>query len=260
LAARQGATHDGPEGFAIGEKDYATFLLGTPVSDGIVTMEKATGACRSVGVNVPDYIASNPRFAVDCREPYGTGLSTLYSLDSNRYVAGRDPAHTGGDVWTAVALEIMAREPWGAMFLTFGGIDKVAHMLGEQDGEGLNSVDSGYRLADVVRVADEQLGRLLDALRQRDLLERTVIVVTSDHGGQRNSQYLGNNKYQSCCPLENGDAAFQPPYWIEHLTQVGRLHTSYQDTSIKVWLADLSAENEHAVVRGLADISGMVDV
>jgi hypothetical protein len=187
-------------------------------------------------------------------------LSTLYSLDSNRYVAGRDPAHTGGDVWTAVALEIMAREPWGAMFLTFGGIDKVAHMLGEQDGEGLNSVDSGYRLADVVRVADEQLGRLLDALRQRDLLERTVIVVTSDHGGQRNSQYLGNNKYQSCCPLENGDAAFQPPYWIEHLTHVGRLHTSYQDTSIKVWLADLSAENEHAVVRGLADISGMVDV
>ncbi len=31
-----------------------------------------------------------------------------------------------------------------------------------------------------------------------------------------------------------------PPYWIEHLNQLGKLHTSYQDTSVKIWLADRS--------------------
>lgn len=246
---------------AIGEKDYATYLLGTPGADAIVTMAKASDACRPTGVNVPDYIAANPRFVVDCTESYGTGLSTLYALDGSHYVPGRDPAHFGGDVWTMdAALEVMAREEWGALLLTFGGIDKVGHMLGEQDGDGLTSVRSGYRLADVARIADEQLGRLLDALRERQLLERTLIVVTSDHGGQTNRFYLGNNKFQSCCPLENSEARVQPPYWIEHLTQIGKLHTAYQDTSVKLWLADQSADNERAIVAGLADISGMVDV
>jgi arylsulfatase len=33
-----------------------------------------------------------------------------------------------------------------------------------------------------VRFADEQVGRLLDALRERELLDRSIVVVTSDHG------------------------------------------------------------------------------
>ena len=132
-------------------------------------------------------------------------------------------------------------------------------MLGEQDGPGL-SVPSRYRLADVARIADEQLGRLLDALETRDLLERTLLVVTADHGGQTNTHYLGNNKYQSCCPLENAEGMVVPPYWIEHLNQLGKLQTSYQDTSVKIWLADRSESNETAIVNGMADISGMVEV
>jgi hypothetical protein len=205
---------------AIGEKDYATLMFGTPSADAIVTLAKASGQFRPAGVNVPDYIASNPRFALDCRATYGTGLSTIYALDGNHYVPGNDPAHLGGDTWTAdAALEVMAREDWGGLFLTFGGIDKVAHMLGEQDGHGLHSVPSGYHLADIAKNADAQLGRLLDALQSRDLLERTLIVVTADHGGQKNEFYLGNNKYQSCCPLENSEAKVEPSYWIDHLNQ-----------------------------------------
>ena len=247
--------------FAAGEKDYATYLLGTPASEAIVTLKKRGKECEPTGVQVPVYIATRPRFRLDCSDSYGTGLTTLYALDGNRYVPGTDPDRAGGDVWTAdVALEIMTREPWSGLFLTFGGIDKVAHMLGEQDGDGLRSVNSAYRLRDVAAIADAQLGRLLDGLRSHDLLERTLIVITSDHGGQRNDYYLGNNKYQSCCPLENSDATVAPPYWIEHLTQIGSLHTSYQDTSVKVWLADRDPANERAVAVGMADISGMVEV
>ena len=88
---------------AIGEKDYAALMLGTPSADAIVTLARASGRCDPTGVNVPDYIASNPRFALDCTETYGTGLSTLYSLDGSRYVPGNDPAHLGGDTWTADA-------------------------------------------------------------------------------------------------------------------------------------------------------------
>lgn len=58
----------------------------------------------------------------------------------------------------------------------------------------------------------------------------------------------------------SGAPGRQPPYWIEHLTQIGKLHTAYQDTSVKLWLADQSADNERAIVAGLTDISGMVDV
>jgi hypothetical protein len=246
---------------AIGEKDYATLLLGTPSADAIVTLAKASGRCTPTGVNVPDYLAANPRFALDCSETYGTGLSTVYALDGSRYVPGRDPAHLGGDTWTAdAALEVMAREDWGGLFLTFGGIDKVAHMLGEQDGNGLASVPSAYHLADIARNADAQLGRLLDALKNRDLLERTLIVITADHGGQKNEFYLGNNKYQSCCPLQNSEAKVEPPYWIDHLNQIGKLRTSYQDTSVKIWLADRSPTNRNAVVSGMADMSGLVEI
>ena len=247
--------------FSIGEKDYSTYLMGTPAADTIVTMAKVSGQCQPTGVNVPQYIATNPRYTVDCREAYGTALSTVYALDGNRYVPGNDPAHLGGDTWTAdAAIDVITRERWSVLFATFGGIDKVAHMLGEQDNAGLTSVPSLYRLADLARNADAQLGKLLDALKRQGLDERTLIVVTADHGGQTNRFYLGNNKYQSCCQLANSDAKVEPPYWIEHLNQVGKLHTSYQDTSIKIWLEDRSPANEKAITTGMSNISGMTEI
>lgn len=249
--------------FAVGAKNYAATLFGGPHADGIVTLEKERGGGRCVpaGVNVPAYISADPRFILDCAEKYGTGLSTVYALDGNHYVPGRDSAHLGGDVWTAdAALAIMKREPWSALFLTFGGIDKVAHMLGEQDGPGLQSVPSEYRLADILKTADEQLGRILAALEELGLSQRTVVIVTADHGGQRNEYYLGNGRYQSCCAFEGSTTPFQAPYWLEHLSQLGKLKTGYVDTSITLWLADRSDANEAAITRGLMDVSGVTEI
>src|SRR5688572_17921334 len=260
LGARLRDTHGGRV-FSIGAKNYAAVLMGGPHADGIVVLEKRGTRCVPDGVNVPGYIANDPRFVVDCGETYGTGFSTIYALDGNHYVPGRDLAHLGGDVWTAdAALAVMKNEEWSGLFLTFGGIDKVAHMLGEQDGPGLQSVTSGYRLADILKAADEQLGRILAALDERGLAPRTLVVVTADHGGQRNEFYLGNNRYQSCCAFEGPPAAFVAPYWLDHLSQIGKLKTAYADTSMSLWLADRSSQNEAAVTRGLTDVSGVTEI
>jgi hypothetical protein len=247
--------------FAVGQKDYAATIFGGPYASTIVTMAKANGRCTPAGVNVPDYIAGNPRFSVECAEPYGTGYPTIYALDGSRYVPGNDPSRPGGDIWTAdAALEIMQREAWSGLFLTFGGIDKVAHMLGEQDGHGLVSVPSQYRLEDALRIADVQLGRILDALEQRQLAGRTMVVVTADHGGQRHESYLGNGRFQTCCELANVPGPVDPPYWLDHLRRIGTLRTAYADSNISLWLADHSPANERAVVQGLTDVSGMTEI
>jgi hypothetical protein len=256
----------GGQVFAIGEKDYATYAFGGPWASAVVTLSKPHAPdyppCAPAGVNVPAYISSNSRFTVECRETYGTGFDTVYKLDGSRYVPGKDPAHLGGDVWAAdVALEIMNRESWSGLFLTFGAIDKVGHMLGEQDGHGLQSVPSEYHLADVLRVADEQLGRILDALQARGLADRTLVVVTADHGGQRDEIYMGNNGTQSCCPFENSGTP-KPPYWLEHLNALakGGIKASYGATSLPLWLADRSPETERAVTLGLKDIPAVTEI
>jgi hypothetical protein len=122
---------------------------------GIVTLAKAKGRCTPDGVNVPANIASNPRFSLECAEPYGTGFPTIYALDGSRYVPGNDASRQGGDVWTAdAALEVMRRESWSGLFLTFGGNRQSGAHAREQDGPGLASVQTPYRLADILRIAD----------------------------------------------------------------------------------------------------------
>ena len=247
--------------FSIGQKGYAARAFGGPHASTIVTLARASGRCTPDGVNVPAYISGNDRYSLECAEPYGTALSSIYTLDGSRFVPGNDPSRAGGDVWTAdVALEVMRREKWAALLLTFGGIDRVAHMLGEQDGPGLASVDSQYRLEDMLRAADEQLGRILDELEMRGLAGRTMVVVTADHGGQRHDAYLGNNRFQSCCPYENTKEAVDPPYWLQHLNNVGKLKTAYADSIITLWLEGQSASNERALIRGLQDVSGVTEV
>jgi arylsulfatase A-like enzyme len=86
------------------------------------------------------------------------------------------------------------------------------------------------------------------------------VVLTADHGGQSNVSYLGNNGTQTCCPLENVSDPPKPPYWIEHLNQIGKLKTSYANTIVTLWLADRSAANEDVLIRGLKDASGVVEI
>jgi hypothetical protein len=44
------------------------------------------------------------------------------------------------------------------------------------------------------------------------------------------------------------------------LNSVGKLRTAYADSDITLWLADRSATNERALIRGLQDVSGVTEI
>ena len=153
--------------YSIGEKHYSTITLGGPYADSIVYMKKDQGVCTPTGVNVPEWISSNDRYKINCKDTYGTELS-FYPLDGNRFYPGKDSFHMGGDVWVAdAALTTMKKDPnWGAMMITFGAIDKFGHMLGETDVLNPLAYEPPMHLKDIAQVADQQLGRILDDLKR----------------------------------------------------------------------------------------------
>ncbi len=137
---------------AVGQKSYATYTMGGPTADMRITYSSRNADCdgdgisnwrRPAGPGVPSYLTSPicNRFFIDS-DPgltYGTATTTpawMYPLEGNRDVPGTDPAHYGGDVWTAdAAMAVMENENWSGLLITMGGIDKVGHMWG-----GLNDV------------------------------------------------------------------------------------------------------------------------
>jgi predicted AlkP superfamily pyrophosphatase or phosphodiesterase len=73
----------------------------------------------------------------------------------------------------AVVLRWIAAHPPEVLFVHLPGVDFAGH----EHGWG-----SPQQLAALATI-DRGLGRILDALKQRHLLESTVVLVTSDHGG-----------------------------------------------------------------------------
>ena len=61
--------------------------------------------------------------------------ANIYPLDGNRFVPGFDPAHIGGDNWSAdAAIRVIENDPnWHGMMVSLGGIDKMGHMWGPED-------------------------------------------------------------------------------------------------------------------------------
>ena len=151
---------------------------------------------------MPDYISAPNcgRFYVDSSASgpltYGTATTSpawMYPLDGNRFAVGFDPAHRGGDIWTADAgMAMMEREPWSGMLLTLGSIDKASHMWGGITDTGTYPPGSDAEQAHLrfnAKVADEQVGRVIAKLRALGQLDETLVVLTTDHAGQPALRY-----------------------------------------------------------------------
>ncbi len=114
--------------------------------------------------------------------------ANIYPLDGNRFVPGFDPNHYGGDVWDAdAAIRIIERSGnWRGMMVSLGGIDKLGHMWGPEDNVTgpSGSVQQMRHLPFIAKTADRQVGRIVDALKAKRLLDETLIVITSDHAAQ----------------------------------------------------------------------------
>jgi hypothetical protein len=237
---------------AIGEKNYAAAAFGGPYADSVITLEKSSGVCRPAGRHVPSYILENKDYTLDCHSRFGTDRS-FYPLDGFHYFAGVKGDREGGDKWTAdVALEVMKREDWGALLLTFGAIDKFSHMLGEVDHETVLGFETPVHLAEIVKLADKQLGRILDELEKEKLLSSTIVVATADHAGTTAANFLGEDE-PIIGDLINKKIEHRP-FWIERLQAAAKIKLAYGDTGIRLWLADDSEENHRLAERALEEI------
>ena len=220
---------------------------------------------------MPSYISSDPRYFVSVgndndsvvplpADYYGTKTDKpawLYPEDG-RYVPGPFAGHESGDAWVAdAAMAIMDHEDWSGMFVTLSAIDKIGHMWGggSVDNQGTytwdpNSMFNWVHMPFAAKNADDQLGRIIDKLRELGQLDDTLIVLTADHGAEAATNgYFGNDVSGGgnlswyagtwhpgtlATSTTPGPAALQP------LIATGNVDFSYQSTAIETWLKDFS--------------------
>jgi predicted AlkP superfamily pyrophosphatase or phosphodiesterase len=84
-----------------------------------------------------------------------------------------------GDSWTVdFALRLFAKEKPEILLLNLALCDDIGHTHGANLGK--------EPMAGIIANVDRQLGRLMEAYRQAGILDKTIIVVTSDHGMSAN--------------------------------------------------------------------------
>jgi hypothetical protein len=264
---------------AIGSKGYAVHTYGGPGADMRITYSSRMD-CGGVptrgpaGPGVPSYLTDplcTGRFSINSDRAHDHGTTTtapawMYPTEGHRDIPGEDPAHLGGDVWVAdAAFEVMDHEDWSGLLLTFGGIDKAGHMWG-----GLNDVppypgaDADTHMAEAARVADEQVGRIMDKLEADGLLDETLVVLTTDHGQQQSMHHYGLNEagrgntnwYYG---FDDDEEYLDPAPEIQRLIDEtgGNIEMSMQDSAIRAWLVDRSRPAKREAAGVMATLGGV---
>ena len=218
---------------------------------------------------------------------YGTGAlspANIYPLDGNRFVPGFDPAHLGGDTWSADAAitEINNDPNWHGMMVSLGGIDKMGHMWGPEDrgekGAEPGSVEEMRHMPFVAKNADAQVGKIVDALREKGQLDETLIVITADHAAQTGNPFFGvlapGVTNPRCTPPSTGIRSDCNWYFGQDADEVyldpspavaalrdrlaGNLAFSYQDTQIAAFLNDRSLAKKREAAEAVLDMPGVM--
>ena len=91
------------------------------------------------------------------------------------------------------------------MLLTLGAIDKASHMWGGITDTAAAPDDQAH-LPFIARTADEQVGRIVQRLRELGQLDETLIVLTTDHAGQP-SQALPRRRRRRAAATSTGTTA-----------------------------------------------------
>jgi hypothetical protein len=249
----------------------------------------------------PDYFGLNEHcsrwWTWQAANAYGTGTilpGRIYSLEGNRFVPGFDPEHLGGDVWSADAvITVLENDPdWRGVLVSLGGIDKLGHMWGPDDMRtGPPGSEAEMRsLPFVAKVADQQVGRILDALEAQGLRDETLVVLTTDHGAQTGERFHGRfdtftvgSNIQACDPAtptspfatrsdcnwyygEDADESYLDPSpaigklrdALEPPGGETNLAFSYQDAHVGIWLHDQSLPRRREAARAILDLPGAI--
>ena len=289
----------------VGEKGYQVESMAASSSDYWVRMGSKkttasladptvvpwTGTYRGVGGNPPAYIASDNRFKVsvgnnsDPNDYYGTKVDQpawRYPEDG-RYVAGPYADHLSGDTWVAdAAMKIMENEDWSGLFVTFSAIDKIGHLWGggAVDNRDTYTWDPESIFREVhmpwaAKNADDQLGRLIQKLKDEDQYDDTLIIVTADHGSTYGGKGdYGNNVYDggnvggwyagTWWPAYGADPTIpntsNGPDALAPLLATGKVEFSYQSTAIETWLkmGSRSWGDRLSVARAMQKLPGVI--
>jgi hypothetical protein len=227
---------------------------------------------------------------------YGTGSilpARIYPLEGNRFVPGFDTAHLGGDTWSAdAAIKVIQNDPdWRGMLVSLGGIDKLGHMWGPEDEETgpPGSIEEMRHLPFIAKNADEQVGKLVNALKAKGLLHETLVVITADHAAQTGRPFYGrldtfppgvpdsnlcdpatgSTGLRSDCNWYYGrdaDEIYLDPspaiaQFRDALTPAGgvtNLRFSYQDAHVAAWLNDNSLANKREAAAAALNLPGVI--
>jgi Type I phosphodiesterase / nucleotide pyrophosphatase len=220
---------------------------------------------------------------------YGTGTTLpakIYPLDGNRFVPGFDLNHLGGDTWSAdAAIRVIQNDPnWHGMMVSLGAIDKMGHMWGPEDNvTGPPGSDQQVsHLPFAAKNADEQVGRIVDALKARGVLDDTLIVITADHAAMTGRPFLGrfdgfpppdgngcdpattSNGIRSDCNwyygADSDERYLDPSSPVAALRDrlAGNLAFSYQDGHVAAWLTDNSTAKKNEAADAVLDMPGVI--
>ena len=274
-----------PEGkfVSIGQKPTAACPAGQPADpdDSIITFSGRSFDCDGDGVNnwrgptgsnVPTYI-SQPvcgRYYVnsDSNLDYGTNTTPpawMYPLDGNRFVPGYDPAHLGGDVWSAdAAIDVIRHESdWRGMLVSLGDVDKAGHMWGPRDTGSTGSTDEQAHLEFAVKTADEQVGKIVGALEEQGLDDETLVVLTTDHAIQQAVRFHGVNgpgrgNFNWYYGEDADESYLAPSPAIQPMIDTGNIDFMYQDGHVAAWLDDRSIEKRKQAARVMRELPDVV--
>jgi arylsulfatase A-like enzyme len=177
-------------------------------------------------------------------------------------VPGPYDTNLGGDDWVADAAIKVIQDPdkdWSALHLNFSGIDKIGHMWGggsvdtlENYGWDPDSLMKQVHMPWIAKNADDQVGRVIDALKAEGDWASTLFVVLADHGATyaENAHYVnaaggGNLSWYfdpnaTCKNTSYGRTGANNAAVLAPLNATGNLAYSYQSTAIEAWLIDHS--------------------
>jgi arylsulfatase A-like enzyme len=112
------------------------------------------------------------------------------------------------------------------------------------------------------KVADEQVGKIVDHLRRTGEIDDTLVVLTSDHGSVPGRDFHGvdadgQGYYNWYYGTMENDEYLDPQPALQPLVDTGNVAMSYSDSMVRAWLKNQSRAKVKQAVDVMARMPGV---
>ena len=118
-------------------------------------------------------------------------------------------------------------------------------------------------MAALAKVADEQVGRVVQRLKDDGVLDETLIVLTTDHAQQTSKHFYGvdgagRGNFNWYYGADADETYLDPQPEIQRLIdETGNVEMSMQDSAIRTWLVDRSLAAKREAAGVMATLGGV---